>query len=118
MERSTTDGVHIWLAQALATPWSSSVLAPELTDDILAHVMHAWSAYDTNTKTGLLFAFLCVKKGQMTPMRERVLQQPRLERTCEIRGKATKKTTPTLLLVYNAFKAAGFDNKTPLDRPA
>lgn len=73
MER-TTEGVHLWLTQTFANPWSSSALAPELTDDILAHVLVLWSRYDTNSKTGLLFALLCVKKAQMAPMKERVLQ--------------------------------------------
>ncbi|GAB5589042.1 hypothetical protein Unana1_03942 [Umbelopsis nana] len=72
-DKTSVEGIAIWLKQVFgSSSWMAGRVAQELSDDILEVIQTQYPTYHTNIRIGLLFALLCIRKGQHQYLRDNI----------------------------------------------
>ncbi|KAI9308250.1 hypothetical protein BJ944DRAFT_260625 [Cunninghamella echinulata] len=74
-DKSTPDSIRTWLVEEFSAPgWHSSIVAQELSDDVLDIIYTQFGQYDKSTKIGILFSLLYIRKGEFPSMLRNVIK--------------------------------------------
>jgi hypothetical protein len=72
-DKTSVEGIAIWLKQVFGSnSWMAGRVAQELNDDILEVIQTQYPTYHANIRIGLLFALLCLRKGQHQYLRDNI----------------------------------------------
>lgn len=72
-DKTSVEGIAIWLKQVFgSSSWMAGRVAQELSDDILEVIQTQYPTYHANIRIGLLFALLCIRKGQHQYLRDNI----------------------------------------------
>jgi hypothetical protein len=72
-DKTSVEGIAIWLKQVFgSSSWMAGRVAQELNDDILEVIQTQYPTYHANIRLGILFALLCIRKGQQQGLLENI----------------------------------------------